>query len=49
MQPSLPDIAQTILAAHRAAAQADQFATIAIRMLVKSALRPLGRCPKRGE
>jgi hypothetical protein len=35
MHPSLPDIAQTILAAHRAAAHADQLATIAIRMLVK--------------
>jgi hypothetical protein len=35
MQPLLPDIAQAILAAHRAAAHADQLATVAIRMFVK--------------
>jgi hypothetical protein len=38
VQPSLPDLAQTILAAHRAAAHADQFATIAIKVFVKKRL-----------
>jgi hypothetical protein len=38
MQPTLPDLAETILSAHRAAANADRLASIAIRVFLKKRL-----------
>jgi hypothetical protein len=38
VQPSLPELAQTILSAHHAAANADRLASIAIRVFLKKRL-----------